>query len=131
LIDPILIDECLSPDLVAVALARGHLALHVVWIDRQGTKDRDLVALTGERHYVFVTNNRRDFSRLYAERPVHNGLLIIVPNVGGATEQCRLFGMLLEAAEQQDSLINVLLEVHADGTVEVRAWAKNQPDTPG
>jgi predicted nuclease of predicted toxin-antitoxin system len=97
-IDPILIDECLSPELVAVALARGLLALHVVWLDREGTDDRDLAALAAKRDYVFVTNNRRDFLRLYAALEVHNGLIIIVPSVA-ADEQRRLFGIALDVAE--------------------------------
>src|SRR5271165_2508209 len=59
-IDPLPIDECLSPDLVALALARGLCALHVVWLNRDGADDRDLAALGAERDYVFVTNNRRD-----------------------------------------------------------------------
>ena len=36
MIDPILIDECLSPRLVGVAKRRGHQSFHVVWINREG-----------------------------------------------------------------------------------------------
>ena len=130
MIDPLLIDECLSPDLVAVAQVRGLLALHVVWLDREGADDRDLAALAAKRDYVFVTNNRRDFLRLYVALEVHNGLIIIVPSVA-AEEQCRLFGLALDVAERRDSLVNLLIEVHADGTVEVRDWAKGNPTGTG
>ena len=130
MIDPILIDECLSPELVAVALGRGLIATHVIWLDRDGSLDRELAALAAERNYVFVTNNRRDFLRLYAALEIHNGLIIIVPSVG-AEEQRRLFGVALDVAERQGSLINLLIEVHADGTVEVRNWAKSDPTGAG
>ena len=122
--DPILIDECLSPDLVSVALARGRVGLHVVWLDRVGADDRELPALAAERSYVFVTNNRRDYLRLYAASEVHNGLIIIEPSVV-AEEQCRQFGIALDVVERQDSLGNRLIEVHADGTVDVRNWSKD------
>jgi hypothetical protein len=32
-------------------------------------------------------------------------------------EQIRLFEVALDIADQQDSLLNLLIEVHADGTV--------------
>jgi predicted nuclease of predicted toxin-antitoxin system len=123
-IDAILIDECLTPDLVALALSRGLVATHVVWLEREGADDRELAALAGKRDYVFVTNNRRDFLRLYAVLEVHNGLIIIVPSVA-AEEQCRLFVIALDTAEQQDSLVSLLIEVRADGTVDVRDWSKD------
>lgn len=31
--------------------------------------------------YTFVTNNRSDFSGLYAQEELHAGLVIIIPNV--------------------------------------------------
>jgi predicted nuclease of predicted toxin-antitoxin system len=125
-IDPILIDECLSPRLASVAKARGFMAMHVSWLDLEGAKDWNVARLAAERGYVVVTNNRRDFLRLYAELEVHNGLIIIVPAVP-RNEQRRLFGIALDVAEQQDSLVNLLIEVHADGMVEVRDWSKDGP----
>jgi hypothetical protein len=56
------------------------------------------------------------------------GLIIIVPTVP-TREQVRLFRLALHTAERQDSLINLLIEVHADGRVEVRNWARDaDPD---
>lgn len=121
--DPILIDECLSTELAAVARARGLAAVHVTWLRRDGSTDRSLAAFAAERNCVVVTNNRRDFLRLYRESEVHNGLIVIVPRVRRDT-QCRLFGLALDVAEQQDSLVNLLIEVHADGTVDMRSWAR-------
>jgi len=74
-----------------------------------------------------VTNNRRDFLRLYAELDVHNGLIIIMPTVP-RNEQMRLFSVALDLAEREDSLINLLIEVHADGRMDVRNWSKDQPE---
>jgi hypothetical protein len=127
-IDPILIDECLSPRLVGVAKRRGHQSFHVVWINREGYPDWELAALIAERGYAFVTNNRRDFLRLYASMEIHSGLIIIVPTVD-REEQIRLFELALDAAEQRDSLVNLLIEVHADGTVDVRDWSKGDPQS--
>jgi len=128
--DPILIDECLSPKLASVARERGLVAFHVVWVNLEGSEDWDLAAIAAERDYVFVTTNRRDFLRLYSQLEVHNGLIIIVPTVSTA-EQVRLFGTALDAAGQQDSLLNLLIEVHADGSVDVRDWSKDDRDREG
>jgi hypothetical protein len=40
-----------------------------------------------------------------------------------------LFNIALDTAEQQDSLLNLLIEVHADGTVAIRDWSKTEPGT--
>ncbi|MDB5399105.1 MAG: hypothetical protein JWQ55_1123 [Rhodopila sp.] len=96
--DPILIDECLSPTLASVAQARGLVAMHVAWLNLEGVDDWDVASLAAERNYVVVTNNRRDFMRLYVELEVHNGLIIIVPAALRA-EQRRLFGIALDTAE--------------------------------
>jgi len=50
--DPILIDECLSPRLVAVAQARGLVAMHVAWLNLEGTDDWHVASLAAERNYV-------------------------------------------------------------------------------
>jgi predicted nuclease of predicted toxin-antitoxin system len=126
--DPILIDACLSPELASVAQARGLTAMHAAWVNMERAEDWEVAALAAERDYVVVTNNRRDFLRLYAQLEVHNGLVIILPAVLRA-EQWRLFGIALDVAEWQDSLINLLIEVHADGTVEVSNWAKDHPES--
>lgn len=124
MIDPILIDECLSPKLASVAQARGLACMHVTWLNLEGTSDWHVAGLAAERNYVIVTNNRQDFLRLYADLEVHNGLVIIVPAVV-RRQQMRLFDLALDVAERQDSLINLMIEVHVGGSVEVRNWAKD------
>ncbi len=126
MIDPILIDECLSPKLASVAQARGLACMHVTWLNLEGASDWHVAGIAAERNYVIVITNRQDFMRLYAELEVHNGLIIIVPAVA-RREQMRLFAFALDVAERQDSLINLRIEVRVDGTVEERNWAKDSP----
>jgi hypothetical protein len=113
-----------------VAQVRGLVAMHVAWFELEGAKDWNVAGLAAERGFVVVTKNRRDFLRLCAEREVRSGLIIIVPAVP-RDERCRLFGISLDVAEAQDSLVNLLIEVHADGNVDVRNWAKDEPEGRG
>jgi predicted nuclease of predicted toxin-antitoxin system len=52
--DPILIDECLSPYLAGIAEERGYVAMHVAWLNREGSDDRALAILAAERDYIIV-----------------------------------------------------------------------------
>ncbi len=118
--DPFLIDECLSLDLVAEAHARGHHATHLVFRGLQGTKDPDLMPTILKEGFVFVTNNGRDFLRLYADLEVHPGLIIIVPGGISSKRQVELFDCALNLVETQDDLVNKVLEVFLDGKVMIR-----------
>jgi predicted nuclease of predicted toxin-antitoxin system len=120
--DPFLIDECLSPDLVALAHSRGFDATHVVFRGLAGTADHDLMPIIRNEDFVFVTNNARDFIRLYARQNIHPGLVIIVPGGITAEVQTRLFACVLDAIETMPDLVNRLVEVYSDGAVEVRDW---------
>ena len=73
--------------------------MHITWLNLEGTEDRNIATLAAERDYVVVTNNRRDFLRLYAELEVHNGLIIIDPAVLRAAQR-RLFEIALDTAER-------------------------------
>jgi len=117
----ILIDECLSTALVAVAKARGHDATHVVWLGKAGTQDWNLLPVILQGDFVFVTNNRRDFLRLYESIEAHNGLIIILPSVDLA-QQVGLFGIALETAEALDDTINMLMEVDEAGRLTATQW---------
>ncbi|MEA2754107.1 MAG: hypothetical protein QOJ54_396, partial [Aliidongia sp.] len=72
--------------------------------------------------FVFVTNNARDFIRLYARENIHPGLVIIVPGGISADVQTRLFARVLDEIEIVSDLINRIIEVYSDGAVEVRDW---------
>ncbi len=59
-----LIDKCLSPELVAIARARGHgESTHVTWLGMRSRKDRSIVRRAVAGGYVLVTNNATDSGR--------------------------------------------------------------------
>ncbi|KQT43211.1 toxin-antitoxin system, toxin component, PIN family protein [Aureimonas sp. Leaf454] len=125
--DPILIDECLSPDLAALAQSRGYNSIHVLHRGRRGAKDPDLMPLIRAESFVFVTANGKDFLKLYARETLHPGLIIIVHGNGTAERQIELFALALDEIERNSDITNKLLEVFADGSVVIRDY----PEDPG
>ena len=126
--DKLFIDECLSRALVAVAKDRGITAAYGPDIGKGGWQDWNIVPFALGNDYVIVTNNRRHFLKEYLKLDVHNGLLIIVPNVG-RRDQMRMFGIALDAAlELGDDLVNKVVEVLFDGTLRIREWTSEQHD---
>ncbi|MER8465873.1 DUF5615 family PIN-like protein [Mesorhizobium sp. M1396] len=108
-----LIDECLHTSLVAVAQERGHEANHVNWLGLSGETDWDLMPLIVEEDFTFVTNNAKDFRKLYAKEQVHAGLIIVVPQVG-PEKQRELFDALLEDFGPEEFLINEVIEIEIE-----------------
>jgi predicted nuclease of predicted toxin-antitoxin system len=125
--DPFLIDECLTPDLVALAHERGHNATHVVFRGLAGKADHDLFPVIRHEGFVFVTNNAKDFLKLYSLENLHAGLVIIVP--GGITVelQLRFFSKALDMIETMPDIVNCVVEVFSDGAVVVRDWPSVAP----
>jgi predicted nuclease of predicted toxin-antitoxin system len=117
-----LIDECLSPDLVALAHERGFEATHVVFRGLAGTADRDLLPVIRHEDFVFVTSNAKDFLKLYVRENVHSGLVIIVPGGIPVDSQLRLFSCVLDVVKGMPDLVNQVVEVYSDGSVEIRNW---------
>ncbi len=109
-----LIDECLSPSLVSVAHDAGYEARHVSHVGRSGWMDWDVADYASTGDFVLVTNNGSDFLRLYAVRPIHAGLVILIPSVG-RTMQRRLFDEALKELAKLEEPINRVLEVDIDG----------------
>jgi hypothetical protein len=67
--------------------------------------------------FTFVTNNRRDFLRLYQPLELHAGLLIILP-AAKRDGQIAMFLAALDAIEHRGpDLVNQLVEVDLDGRV--------------
>jgi predicted nuclease of predicted toxin-antitoxin system len=118
-----LIDECLSPKLVAAAQIRGYAAIHVAHLNREGTEDWAIAQLALQRDAIFVTNNARDFLALYARFDIHPGLVIILPNVGRAP-QIALFELGIDFIERHGDIVNQVVEIAADGEVSVRDWSR-------
>ena len=63
--------------------------------------------------YTFVTNNRTDFTALYAKEELHAGLVIILPNVTPARQR-ELFRAALSHIGKRN-LMNAVLEVDLAG----------------
>jgi predicted nuclease of predicted toxin-antitoxin system len=113
-----LIDECLHTSLVAVAQERGHEANHVNWLGLSGETDWDLMPLIVDEDFTFVTNNAKDFRKLYAKEPVHAGLIIVVPQVG-PEKQRELFDALLEDLGPEEFLINEVIEIEIENGIAI------------
>lgn len=109
-----LIDECLSVDLVSIAHKAGHEAQHVARVGKAGWKDWNVVRHASDGDFILVTNNASDFRRLYADEPLHAGLIIIIPNVGRTMQQ-QLFRGALDELSELGEPINRVLEVNVDG----------------
>lgn len=68
-----LIDECLTPELVELARARGYgESTHVTWVGRAGAKDWQLLPFIVDNDWTFVTCNSYDF-RGPANKPGSKG----------------------------------------------------------
>jgi hypothetical protein len=61
-----------------------------------------------------VTNNARDFRKLYAKEELHPGLMIIVPQ-GVPERQRELFHIILQELARGDELLNEVIEISIDG----------------
>lgn len=109
-----LIDECLHTSLIGLAHDAGHVCDHVNFLGLGGQKDWQLMAKIRDGDYTFVTNNRFDFSALYAQHELHAGLVIIIPNVT-PSRQRDLFRAALSHIGTRD-LTNAILEVDLVGT---------------
>jgi predicted nuclease of predicted toxin-antitoxin system len=105
-----LIDECLHTSLVAVAQAHGHECFHVNWLGLSGETDWDLMPRIVDGDFTFVTNNARDFRKLYAQEELHAGLVIIVPQVV-PVRQRELFDVVLEEFSGDGGVVNEVIEI--------------------
>ena len=101
-----LVDECLSPGLVALARKRGHgESTHVTWLGLRSSKDWAIVRRAIDDGYVLVTNNTTDFRSLLRREKVHAGLvgLNVAPGL-------RLFALALDRLGDSEPM-NELLEI--------------------
>lgn len=69
-----------------------------------------------DEDFTFVTNNARDFRKLYSNEALHAGLVIIVPQVLPARQR-DLFEALLAELEPEQELVNEVIEITLDGDV--------------
>jgi predicted nuclease of predicted toxin-antitoxin system len=111
-----LIDECLSPELVAIARAHGHSeSMHVTWLGMRSRKDWSIVRRAIADNYVLVTNNTTDFMALLRREEVHAGLVCInvAPGLMSLDVQKRLFALALDRLGDGEP-INELLQITLD-----------------
>jgi hypothetical protein len=130
-----LIDECLSPELVDVARAAGHLETTCVRnLGRSGIKDWRLMLLVIAGDFTLVTHNAKDFrgkalgqpAGLHAHEAIHAGLVCLNTEIGmDIDKQIELFEIALEQLAGCADLVNQALEVteREDGSVEVVLYA--------
>ena len=124
----LLIYECLHPGLVALAKERGIVAEFGPHIGKSGWQDHNLVPFAVENDYIIVTNNRRDFLKLYMQHNLHGGLIILVPRAE-RRRMDQLFIAALDALSvMNEDTINKVIEVLQDGSVHVRDWSAELHD---
>jgi hypothetical protein len=65
---------------------------------------------TARGNFTFVTNNARNFRKLYAKEELHAGLVIIVPQVLPARQR-EMFDAVLDELANSDELPNEIIEI--------------------
>ena len=136
----LLIDECLSPELVGMAVTAGHVESTCVrdrgWL---GSKDWKLIELAVAEDYTLVTHNAVDFrgagagnlGGLHAKQPIHAGLVCLNSvHVMDIERQRDLFRLALDELAGLSDLVNQALEVFEDedGSVGVDIYDIPQPN---
>jgi predicted nuclease of predicted toxin-antitoxin system len=116
--DRFLIDECLTPELVAIANELGFEAHHVVYLGLSGRPDHLVFRHVAEGGYVFVTNDREDWCNILSRVDLHAGLVVIVPKCRREIQK-RLFRAALEHVKASDGLLNRVLQIYASCVIEV------------
>jgi predicted nuclease of predicted toxin-antitoxin system len=117
----LLVDECLSQRLCGIARSRGLEAMHVKYFDLLGTEDWELISTIQQEDWTFVTNNARDFLKLYSKLNIHAGLIIIMPSVS-LKPQKRLLRQALRKLGPNPNLINKVVAVELDGSISIEDW---------
>lgn len=108
-----LIDECLHESLVGVAHGAGLEATHVNHLGLSGKPDWALAERIVRDEFMFVTNNRVDFIRLFARMELHAGLVVIVPNTVPVLQRA-LFQSAIQYLAGK-ALVNSVIEVSLEG----------------
>jgi hypothetical protein len=125
----LLIDECLSPDLVDLAVAAGHVQSTCLR-DRGllGTQDWTLIKHVLAEDFTLVTVNAQDFrgsgedapGGLYATTEMHAGLICLTSaRRMDLNAQRELFEIALKELAELPNLINQVLEVTEEASGEV------------
>jgi len=120
-----LIDECLSPELTAIAWNQGFHSMHVTRVGLRSKSDSAIVQHAIEDDWVLVTNNVTDFKRLVGTQEVHPGLICInvAPGLMKLEVQKSLFRHALKQVAGDDP-INTVVEITllSDSTVRTSRY---------
>jgi hypothetical protein len=134
MIGRLLIDECLSPELVQLAIDAGHVESTCVRDrGRLGLKDWELMEYVIEENFILVTRNAQDFrgagetnpGGLHSVVEVHSGLICLDSALELDLDlQQELFKHALDALVDLPDLINQALEVYEneDGLISVNMY---------
>jgi predicted nuclease of predicted toxin-antitoxin system len=118
-----LIDECLSPELAAIARERGFPeSTHVTWLGMRSEDDWAIVRRAIAEDFILVTNDASDFTALYQRQELHAGLLCLnmaPPLMNLETQKSLFLAAIAELGEAEP--INEVLDITMDagGTVYV------------
>jgi hypothetical protein len=133
----ILIDENLSPSLVAIAHDLGFECSHINHLGKAGQKDWELKKVIVAGDWTFVTNNSIDFrgprdkpgsTGQYADMRLHAGLVCINAAHGlNLTLQKTLFLRILGALQKTGDFTNQLMEVDVSKTGQVEIRRRSLP----
>jgi hypothetical protein len=138
----LLIDECLSPELVRLAIAAGHVESTCVrnrgWA---GIKDWQLIEHIVANDYTLVTHNSVDFrghgpgnlGGEHVNQSIHAGLICLnSTHVMDMERQLDLFQLVLRELASMNDLVNQALEVFEseDGAVELEIYDIPAPLLP-
>jgi Domain of unknown function (DUF5615) len=134
MIGRLLIDECLSPELVQLAIDAGHVDSTCVRDrGRLGLKDWELMEYVIQQDFILVTRNAQDFrgagqanpGGLHASAEVHAGLICLDSALEMDIDlQQELFKYALNTVAELPDLINQALEVfeNEDGLISVNLY---------
>ncbi len=125
--DPLLIDECLSAELPAIAHELGFEAYHVAHFGLAGAPDQVIFARISERGFIFVTNNRDDFVQLVEKADLHAGLIVFISQ-GRRDAQKAMFRAALLHILEIGGLTNRVLEIEQN--CEIRVYELPTSSTP-
>lgn len=116
-----LIDECLSVVLVRVAQDRGYAAASVAGRGLRGRPDPDIVRTGIANGLVVVTNDWRDYRRLYLSLDTHPGLVVIRPN-RRIRDQVLALEAILDRFDGDLDPTDRMLTYRRDGTITLQHW---------
>ena len=134
----LLIDECLSPELVKLAIAAGYVESTCVrnrqWL---GLKDHELIRRVIAADMTFVTHNASDFRGspaepgrgLYSKESLHAGLICLNADLPMSLDrQVDLFRLALQELAAMPDLVNRALEIFEREDGEVTGEVYEIPD---